>query len=157
MKKKLLISSMILSIVCVFYIFNSAKEKTIENNKGLVTEIVKTYYNNISNKSYDKAFNAFYYENRKTYEDNIANISKYTTYKLKSYSDNPNWIIEVTYDTKSKSYIAKSTGISSLDNETYNFFENVYVKKIKEDFKIYKINTDDKFYYIRGNQVQRSE
>ncbi|MGK0466895.1 hypothetical protein [Clostridium sp.] len=151
------ISSVVI-IICILITFNvfTQKEKTIENNKKIATEITKTYYNNIADKNYYKAFHTFYYEDNKMYKEDIKNIGKYKTHDIKSYEKNPNWVIQVMYDESVKSYIVKSTGISSYENETYNFYEEVYIKKIGTELKIYKINTDDKFYYIRGKKFTKA-
>lgn len=154
MKRKYILISLVTIIIIGMLIFTFKFITTSRNkDKANISKLVVEYHDYIMKRNYSKALNLMDYEDHNKYIQDlqILNQSQIT---MLPYPNNEQWVVENIYDKHSKFFIVKCSGKSIYMNESYGFFEDIYVKKINGVYKISFIKTDDKFYRYRGSKLQ---
>jgi hypothetical protein len=153
-------------VVVVLLIATSAWVYKVNDNSKLTAEekskiliLVNNYYNHMMNKEYGNALKLADITTSE-YDKTILAL-KGDDYSVKRSLEGTSWIMpcngrdDVYYDKESKSFYTQTGALIIFKTDSFAATENVYVKKLGDDFKITKITTDDRFGYIRGSFVKR--
>jgi hypothetical protein len=158
-KVRIIVGGVLLIAVFAWVYKANVNPKLSDEEKLKISIVVNKYYNHMLNREYESALKLTDI-NTSEYDKNILAL-KSNDYYVKRSPQGISWIIpsngrdEVYYDKESKSFYTQTGALIGYKTDSFAATENVYVKKLGDDFKITKIITDDRFGYIRGSFVKR--
>jgi hypothetical protein len=159
-KKVKIIVGVVLIIATSAWVYKvNASPKLTAEEKSKILRLINAYYNDMMNKEYGSALKLTDITTSE-YDKTILEL-KSNDYSIKRSLEGTSWIIphndrdDVFYDKESIRFFIQTGVLITYKTESFEATENVYVRKVGNDFKIAKITTDDRFGYIRGSFVKR--
>lgn len=148
----------VFSLVTWKYTINKSSQLNSEEKMNIIL-LVNTYYNRMMNEDYKGALELVNIT-KSDYDKDIEKLSNSNGYKIQQRLEGNHWIIPVNgkynhilYDEKSRCFVVEIGANIIYNSRLWEATENVYMKKIGNNFKIIKITTDDRFASMRGSFV----
>lgn len=163
-RNKVLLCILLISVCLVGLIYKTnLNSKLNTKEKKEIISIINSYYDSIRSKDFKSALDLVDLS-QDNYNKDLERISGFKDYKIEHRIDENHWVIPkneyydyIYYDKESKCFAALAGVRVTANGTAYEALESVHVKRVRKQFKIVKITTDDRFGYIRGSFVLGAE
>lgn len=161
-RKNSLIIVFLLVLTLVGWNYNNYLNRKITPEKRAnIIKTVNSYYDNLKNKNYKSALELMDYRKLDMNSD-LERLKNASGYVIETSLEGNHWVIPMNgqydyifYDDETKDFVVQTGAAVIYNNKMWQATENVYVRKVGNEFKIVRIDTDDKYCNIRGSVMRR--